>query len=174
MPVSSDKHRVRIEEVEWAGLLPFVHVFRSFRMAIHPPKLLTALLLATLLFVTGQVLDAIWGPVVYPGEIVEYATSSPQELAAWLATRDQEVRKDLEAHLYGLESEGFDSASILNSPDPFTGAISAINAHYAAVEEQEVQQASNGSHTPDEQKQLRDHIENIQQLRRSRIDAIRD
>jgi hypothetical protein len=56
--------RVRIEEVDWTGVLPWVRLFRSFSLAFHTPKMLLALLLVILLYAGGRVFDAAWGPGV--------------------------------------------------------------------------------------------------------------
>jgi hypothetical protein len=60
-----------LHNVNWRELFPFIHVFRSFRVAIHPSKLFLGLLLVLALYGGGRVLDAIWMRVYYPsaGEI---------------------------------------------------------------------------------------------------------
>jgi hypothetical protein len=52
--------------VNWRELFPFTHLFRSFRVAIHPSKLFLGLLLVLLLYAGGRVLDAAWMRAYYP------------------------------------------------------------------------------------------------------------
>jgi len=61
----SPDRRVQVEAVDWRTLLPFTYLFRSFRMAIGPGKLLLALALLLGLFLSGELLDLIWGDRVY-------------------------------------------------------------------------------------------------------------
>ncbi|MGH7213502.1 MAG: hypothetical protein ACREIT_01880 [Tepidisphaeraceae bacterium] len=46
--------------INWKQAFPFTNLFRSFRIAIHPSKLLLALALLCLLYVGGRILDAVW------------------------------------------------------------------------------------------------------------------
>ena len=70
--MSDEPERVRVEELDWASMFPFLRIFSCFRMAIHPSRLLTALLLVALIYIIGNGMDAIWGPQVLPGEIELY------------------------------------------------------------------------------------------------------
>ncbi len=60
--------------ISWRETFPFTHLFRTFRVAIHPSKLLLGLTALITLYVGGQFLDAIW-PVqqrAVPGETMMY------------------------------------------------------------------------------------------------------
>jgi hypothetical protein len=46
--------------IDWRSTFPFTLIFRSFRVAIHPSKLVLALLALLLIYCGGRVLDAIW------------------------------------------------------------------------------------------------------------------
>jgi len=46
--------------VNWRELFPFTHLFRSFRVAIHPSKLFLGLVLVLALYGGGRVMDAAW------------------------------------------------------------------------------------------------------------------
>jgi len=46
--------------INWRDVFPFTHIFRSFRIAIHPSKLLLGLILLALLYAGGSLMDAIW------------------------------------------------------------------------------------------------------------------
>jgi hypothetical protein len=63
-----------IRGISWRETFPFTHLFRSFRIAIHPSKLVLGLAALIILFLGGTFLDTIW-PVrhrVVPNEVVLY------------------------------------------------------------------------------------------------------
>ena len=69
----SDQSQV-IRGINWREAFPFTHIFRAFRIAIHPSKLVLALLALLLMYLGGRVLDSIW-PANYravPGEVILY------------------------------------------------------------------------------------------------------
>lgn len=79
-----------LRNVNWNEVFSFTHIFKSFKMAIHPSKLLLCLAALVLMFATGVVLDRIWstwGGYAIPGEIGRHATNAPQifhtEKQAW-------------------------------------------------------------------------------------------
>lgn len=49
-----------IRAVEWRAVFPILNLFRTFRMAIHPSKLLLALVFILLMYGLGRSLDAVW------------------------------------------------------------------------------------------------------------------
>jgi hypothetical protein len=49
-----------IRGIHWRETFPFTHVFRSFRVAIHPSKLILGLLAILLLYTGGRTLDGLW------------------------------------------------------------------------------------------------------------------
>ena len=51
---------VTLREINWREAFPFTHLFRAFRIAIHPSKLIIALLALACLWCGGMVLDLIW------------------------------------------------------------------------------------------------------------------
>ncbi len=68
----------------------FTELLRSFRIAIHPGKLLPALLMVVLLYIAGRMLDGMgFGEAVYPHEIAAYVVAEDTEqFDAWMtATR---------------------------------------------------------------------------------------
>jgi hypothetical protein len=70
--MAEQHHRVQVEAVHWPTLLPGLHLFRSFRMAIHPAKLALSLILIVLLYLGGVAMDFIWGPQVFTREFEQY------------------------------------------------------------------------------------------------------
>jgi hypothetical protein len=78
----ADDNRV-IRGINVRETFPFTHVFRSFRVAIHPSKLVLALLAILLLYVGGRALDWVW-PESHRGivrEINEYERVRAQRIA---------------------------------------------------------------------------------------------
>ena len=70
-----------LKQVNWNELFGFTQIFKSFRMAIHPSKLLLALAAIVLVFLAGWVLDGLWsvaGQRVASNEIGLYGDLSPQ------------------------------------------------------------------------------------------------
>jgi hypothetical protein len=51
---------VVVRGINWKETFPFTLIFRSFRIAIHPSKLVLALLALLSIYVGGRILDAIW------------------------------------------------------------------------------------------------------------------
>lgn len=82
--MSDESHRVRIEDIDWYTLFPFLRLFGSFRMAIQPAKMLLALLLVILLYLGGQAMDFIWGAQVSAGEVSHYVNDTPAQFQIWL------------------------------------------------------------------------------------------
>jgi hypothetical protein len=46
--------------ISWREVFPFTHLFRAFRIAIHPSKLVLALVCLLLIYGGGRFLDGIW------------------------------------------------------------------------------------------------------------------
>lgn len=77
--MANDEHELR--KVNWEEVVSFSHIFKCFRMAIHPSKMILALAAIVLLFLSGWVLDLIWaggGERVRDMEIYSYYQSSPR------------------------------------------------------------------------------------------------
>lgn len=56
----ADDSQVTLRDINWREAFPFTHLFRGFRIAIHPSKLVLGLLLLLSLYVGGRILDGIW------------------------------------------------------------------------------------------------------------------
>ncbi len=64
-----------LRRVNWSEVFGFAHIFKSFRMAIHPSKLLLSLAAIVVFYVFGIVLGSVWslaGQRVVPGQIDWY------------------------------------------------------------------------------------------------------
>ena len=70
--------RVSVEGIDFASVLPVLHLFRSFRMAIAPGKLALALLLVLGLYASGWLVDTIVGRPVEPGALTVHGHAPPE------------------------------------------------------------------------------------------------
>src|ERR1700722_1441112 len=51
---------VSLRDINWRETFPFTHIFRAFRIAIHPSKLILALVALGCLWLGGSILDSLW------------------------------------------------------------------------------------------------------------------
>lgn len=95
-----------IRSVDWRGVFPFLHLFRAFRVAMHPSKLLLALGFLVLVYGLGRGMDWVWPtkfsysaqsaelyqlPTMY-NSVPGYDRSGPFDvLVKWQLTRLQDV-----------------------------------------------------------------------------------
>ncbi|MBN2563843.1 MAG: hypothetical protein JXQ75_23255 [Phycisphaerae bacterium] len=90
-----------LRRISWAECFGFTQLFRAFRLAIHPTKLLLALFGILATYGTGRVLDAVWPTSYRPaaaaasGEAVSELSyfltaegGARQATVEWLQTRD--------------------------------------------------------------------------------------
>jgi hypothetical protein len=56
--MAEDAHLVR--SFNWKDIFPFIVIFRGFRIAIHPSKLVLALIALVLVYGGGSFLDLVW------------------------------------------------------------------------------------------------------------------
>src|SRR5687768_12475335 len=63
-----------IRGINWRETFPFTNIFRAFRVAIHPSKLVLALLALLALYIGGRLLDMLWASKhrAVPNEIALY------------------------------------------------------------------------------------------------------
>jgi hypothetical protein len=83
----SPRH-VTVTAVHWRNVLEFTQLFRSFRLAMNPAKILMALLALLLIYSAGRLFDLAWGPQVYSDEIISYQTELPKN---YNRLRDQRI-----------------------------------------------------------------------------------
>ena len=75
--------QVTLRAINWREAFPFTNIFRAFRVAVHPSKLVLGLLALLTLYAGGRILDGIWpnGHLANPGEVAGYqqfSTSNPR------------------------------------------------------------------------------------------------
>ncbi len=71
-----------LRQINWTEVFSFTHIFKSFKMAIHPSKLVLALAAVVTVFCAGWVMDGFWSLAdskVYPNEISDYFTKAPDQ-----------------------------------------------------------------------------------------------
>jgi hypothetical protein len=71
----AEQERTEIKSIDWREVFDFPHLFRTFRLAIHPSKLIIALGAIILCYLAGGFLDIVWGPQVYHKEIDHFVAS---------------------------------------------------------------------------------------------------
>ncbi len=74
-PLRGDTYEpVTLRQIDWAAAFPFTNLFRGFRLAVHPSKLLLALTAVLLLYTGGRILDGLWmeGHKAVPGEAGQF------------------------------------------------------------------------------------------------------
>src|SRR5829696_2300378 len=52
----------QIRGINWRETFPFTHLFRAFRIAVHPSKLMLGLIALLSLYAGGRLLDGLWSP----------------------------------------------------------------------------------------------------------------
>jgi hypothetical protein len=75
-----------LRQINWGECFPFTLLFRTFKMAIHPTKLMLALVGVLLTGICGTILDGIWSNAdrPLPGEVNAYWRVS--DIDAWQET----------------------------------------------------------------------------------------
>ncbi len=131
----ADTPQATISGINWREALPFTHVFRAFRLAIHPSKLMLALVGLLMVYFGGRVMDAVW-PVAHtavPDEILLYqdavrGASTPSDATRQLGRRLGEM-------LNALGREGANDRMVSPASSDFKHARamqrSALERHYA-------------------------------------------
>ena len=56
----ADESHATVRTINWREALPFTQIFRAFRVAIHPSKLMLALAALLCLYLGGRLLDMMW------------------------------------------------------------------------------------------------------------------
>lgn len=120
---------VRVDSVHWSELLPVARIFQSFRIAVDPPKLLTSLLLVVLLFLSGKLLDTIWGGQVRIDdryhEIDEYTLRDRDAFRQRLAIVQQERQALRDAGREPPPLQGVFSAALRYQLESFSMLVTA-------------------------------------------------
>src|ERR1700709_777877 len=54
-----DESQLLIRGIQWREAFPFTNLFRAFRVAIHPSKIVLGLVALLMLYVGGRILDGL-------------------------------------------------------------------------------------------------------------------
>src|SRR3954463_3424830 len=81
-PMADESYTLR--SINWRELFPFTNLFRAFRVAVHPSKLVIALLGLLLIYSGGRVMDGIWHEKhrSHIGEVEGFWTGVPKSFFA--------------------------------------------------------------------------------------------
>jgi len=128
--------RVRIEEVDWRAVFPWVRLFGAFKMAAEPGKLLTSLLLVVMLYLMAMVIDPLAGRQVHPGELAYYravqeGVIAPAALERWTATHELRERAALEQLLKQTSGIRDEVHELVESSDRLKLVRKELRDHYA-------------------------------------------
>jgi len=103
-----------LRQINWAQTFGFTHIFKSFKMAIHPSKLVLCLAAVVVVFMVGWAMDGLWtagGRYVRQGEIGAHFAQRPEQFArnrdAWedgKLKKAAELLADGESEKYYLSS----------------------------------------------------------------------
>jgi hypothetical protein len=90
---------VLVAGIRWPSAFEFTYLFRGFRMAMDPNKLVIALLAIVAIYTGGRFFDGVWGPRVYKDEIESF---QEQRASEYLQQRDEKTddqKRDLAGRL---------------------------------------------------------------------------
>src|SRR5688500_1852677 len=84
--------------INWREAFPFTHLFRAFRIAIHPSKLVLGLVLLLSLYAGGRILDGIWPArhLAVPGEVFLYEQARARGQGHEFAAERRDIRDTTE------------------------------------------------------------------------------
>ncbi len=134
--MSESKHPVRVDQVAWGHLFPWLRLFGAFRMAIGLSKMGLALMLLVLIFILGHGLDVMCGPRAFPREIEVYANRNTESFEQWREEHDARSRIKLVKLLKSLYLLDVKPEKMIESPDRFALARKAIHDHFNRRERQ--------------------------------------
>jgi len=94
-----------IRSINWREVFPFTNLFRAFRIAVHPSKLLLALAALLLIYTGGRILDGAW-PEKHSARLEEFMEDSPgasqRQMLDIDARLQRAARGDFSEHRRGI------------------------------------------------------------------------
>ncbi len=172
--MAQHQHPVRVEHVDWPALLPFVHLFGSFRMAVHPGRLLVALLLVIGLFVFGGILDRLFGRVVFPGEIEQFAQRDVDDYDRWRMNLLNGAIEQARLGLVGaVQDEEAVRAELRQSDRPFDVTLGEIRKLVHAEHAEKMEAVDELDLEPAVKDQRRDALRKHREVYLRRLDSHR-
>lgn len=101
--MQNETTNVTVKQVDYAGVFGFTRLFQCFRMAVVPSRLVLALLFIVLAFLTGQLLDTVWGArvIAMPGrtgmvhtEWERYKALPVAQYKEWVERTSQDLKPE--------------------------------------------------------------------------------
>ncbi|HCD31370.1 MAG TPA: hypothetical protein DER01_03120 [Phycisphaerales bacterium] len=166
---------VRVDQVARGQLLPWLAIFKTFRMAIRPSKLGVALAMLILVFVLGHGLDVVWGPQAIPGEVSAFGTMSRTEFETWRA--DQVQSRDARLGSIILSASFADvnrqlAEEILTKPNRYQLIRGLLDEHFTAKHERVTQRAESRRKRGDDESQIKqEQTQALNRIGKERIAA---
>lgn len=108
--MSDEAHSLRT--IDWRTVFPFTQLFRAFRIAIHPAKMVLALVAILLVYGVGRTMDGIWPDKhsAVRGEIALYEESGTR--ASFDSSVEEQQKARIEARKVLAQGLTFLSKSI--------------------------------------------------------------
>jgi hypothetical protein len=131
-------NRVVLEDINWREALPFTNLFRTFRLAIHPSKLIFALAGVLICFIGGWFLDLLTGKQVVvekpfyttrmPADEIQKYISSPTmvEFNRWLEEARENNRQLLEVALTDHLGDAKQARDLIRNGEAMDNLASAL------------------------------------------------
>ena len=109
----------QVNTINWTTVFGFTHIFKSFRIAIHPSKLLLGLATVISIYLAGQMLDVVWnwcGQSVQDGDVVSYVCQSGPKYEAQLQANEDKKLTDARALKTKYRQERRELAKFTGTP----------------------------------------------------------
>ena len=86
----------QIRGIHWREAFPFTHLFRAFRIAIHPSKLVLGLIALLALYAGGRLLDGLWSArsLAIPSEVYAYQANTTTGGTSDQFTAERQRKRD--------------------------------------------------------------------------------
>ncbi|HVE54603.1 MAG TPA: hypothetical protein VNB23_14580 [Ramlibacter sp.] len=104
-----------IRAINWREVFPFTNLFRAFRIAVHPSKLILALAALLVLYIGGRIMDGVWPArhsAVYR-EMDEYTRPTADESRRDFADTVQQARERNQRQYAGI----LQASGVVTNPD---------------------------------------------------------
>jgi hypothetical protein len=159
-----------IRGIDWKSTLPFTQIFKSFRVAIHPSKIILALLALLSIYVVGRILDGIW-PARH--------SAVPMELRIYEDTRDSEqpreaFRRQRQAIRADIEAAHAQRLAVVGQPE---GSLRDITRHIRQQRDEAVAAANmlveEGPDTPAAELSRRRAVRHAHEVASARLEEAR-
>ncbi len=110
----------QVNSIDWMALFSFSHIFKSFRIAIHPSKIMLGLAAVISIYLAGSALDFVWGicgQSVPNEDIVTYLSNSDEAYDKALDNWRKGKVADAVKLKYGCEDHAANLNAFVNNTD---------------------------------------------------------